>query len=213
MGRGPSLTLGWPSDWKNRDLFCEGCGDSFRRRDKVFKIGSIRPGALFRVTIPGEDKDVPAAAGVRGMNRSGEPCKTGPGCALADDAGRRRREPKGTPHMDQAGTAPTGQGAKEWQRGATRESQTRSRSGFVHDLPAWNLPRFPPQRQVGLQFGHQAREIRQRERLRAVAEGLLRARMDFQNQAVGADRGRSAGKGGHQATFARCVAGSSSTGR
>src|ERR1022692_2360972 len=65
---------------------------------------------------------------------------------------------------------------------------------------------FLPQPDIWLQFAHHAREIGQCEGLRTVADGLLRTRMDFHDQAVGADRHPGAGERGNQAAFARGVA-------
>src|SRR5712692_731438 len=47
--------------------------------------------------------------------------------------------------------------------------------------------RFGPQPDIGFELGHHAAEIGQRQRLRAVAHRLLRARVYFDDQAVGAD--------------------------
>src|ERR1035441_2916679 len=65
---------------------------------------------------------------------------------------------------------------------------------------------FAPQPEVGLQFAHHAREICQREGLRSVPDCLLGTRMDFHDQAVGADGHGGARKRRNQAALAGGVA-------
>src|ERR1022692_4958943 len=65
---------------------------------------------------------------------------------------------------------------------------------------------FLPQPDIWLQFAHHAREIGQCEGLRSVADGLLRTRMDFHDQAVGADGHGGARKRRNQAALAGGVA-------
>src|SRR5436309_10855252 len=59
------------------------------------------------------------------------------------------------------------------------------------------------QTDVVAQFYHYLGEHRRRQRLRAVRPGLLRARMNLDNQAVGADRYSSLCSGTNQAPAAR----------
>src|ERR1035437_7054842 len=67
--------------------------------------------------------------------------------------------------------------------------------------------RLVPQLDIRLQFAHHPCEIAQRKGLRSVADGLLGTRMDFHDQAVGADRHSGARKRRNQAALAGGVAG------
>src|SRR6185369_15675777 len=67
--------------------------------------------------------------------------------------------------------------------------------------------RFVPQPDIRPQFAHHPSEIGQRERLRSVADCLLRARMDLDDQAVGSNRHARARERRNQTALARGVAG------
>src|SRR5258707_1332641 len=65
-----------------------------------------------------------------------------------------------------------------------------------------NGARFLPKADVRRQVAHHTGEVRKGERLGAVADRFFGARVNFDDQPVGADCHASAGKRRHQASFA-----------
>src|ERR1700676_1701096 len=80
-----------------------------------------------------------------------------------------------------------------WKRNLTN-GRLHRRGGFCH---AGCFPKI----EIGPQIEHHLPELGEIQRLRAIADGLLRRRMHFHQQTIGADSDCGSGEGGDQAAL------------
>lgn len=99
------------------------------------------------------------------------------------------------------------------QDGELPRLETEPHNGRLHRGGGFCHARCFPKFEVGLQIEHHFPELAEIERLRAIADGLLRRRMHFHQKTIGPNRDGGARKRGNQLRLPVAWLGSRTTGR